>query len=81
MQRSLQYRRLKALADQCRYVGVSLGDRSEHLPASARRLDVSDVDLQMAVGAERIIIADVGRGACLVGDGRTFTVHCVSGCP
>jgi hypothetical protein len=49
----------KVLADQRRDVSVSLGDRSEHLPASARSFDISDADLQ--VPFTRFATADEGR--------------------
>src|SRR2546423_7179277 len=54
---------LKGSADQRRDVGASLGDRSEHLPASAGCLDVTDADLQVpfalfATADERRIDAD-----------------------
>jgi hypothetical protein len=50
---------LKVSADQRRDVGVSLGDRSEHLSASTGGLDVADADLQVAFAF--FAAADEGR--------------------
>ena len=53
----------KALSDQRRDIGVSLGDCSEHLPTSTRSFDIADANLQVtfalfAAADERRIHAD-----------------------
>ena len=59
----------KALSDQRRDVGVSLRDRSEHLPPSTCSFDISDAHLQVpftlfAAADERRIHADSDRCCC-----------------
>jgi hypothetical protein len=59
----------KALADLRRDVGVSLRDRSEHLPASGRSFDIPDADLQVpfalfAAADEPRVHADSERCCC-----------------